>query len=306
MVPIVAGMLTRAGTNVSPARGFALASIYTLAMASAYALLGVAAAWSGQNLQGALQTPAALITMAAIYLALGLSSFGLFGLQVPARFADRLAGRLHGGAGPLIGAAALGFSSALIVGPCVTPPLAAALLYVAQTGDTLRGAATLFALGLGMGFPLILVGTFGAGILPRSGPWLVTVRKLFGFAFVGLAILLLGRLLPAMLTLLLWAGLAVGLAAFLGAFDRVSRLSAPAVRFGKAFGLALFVYGAALILGAAGGSDDPLRPLGVFGVHASPAGALDAQTVTSMAALDAAIAGGQPRGKPIMIDFTAE
>ncbi|WP_416221106.1 protein-disulfide reductase DsbD [Rhodopseudomonas palustris] len=306
MVPIVAAMLTRSGPDLSPARGFALASIYTLAMAMAYAALGVAAAWSGQNLQSALQAPLALAVMASIYVALALSSFGLFELQLPARFGGDLAGRLHGRAGPWLGAAALGFTSALIVGPCVTPPLAAALLYVAQTGDTLRGAAALFALGLGMGFPLILVGLFGAGVLPRSGPWLVTIRKLFGFAFLGLAVALISRVLPGSVALLLWAGLAIGLAAFLGAFDRLEPLGGATRRFGKAAGVAVFVYGATLIVGAAGGSDDPLRPLAVFGADQPAATAIFARTVTSIPALDQAISDGRARGKPIMIDFSAD
>ncbi|ABE41461.1 Protein-disulfide reductase [Rhodopseudomonas palustris BisB5] len=306
MIPIVAGMLTRSGPGISPARGFALAAIYTLAMASAYAALGVAAAWSGQNLQGALQAPLALAVMASIYVALALSSFGLFELQFPAGFGGNLAGRLNGRAGPLLGAAALGFTSALIVGPCVTPPLAAALLYVAQTGDAPRGASALFALGLGMGFPLILVGLFGAGVLPRSGPWLVTIRKLFGFVFLGLAVALISRVLPGVVTLLLWAGIAFGLAAFLGAFDQLDRLGGALRRSGKAAGLAVFVYGATLIVGAAGGSDDPLRPLAVFGADPTPATAIVARTVTSMPALDQAISDARARGKPIMIDFTAE
>ncbi|MGX7743265.1 protein-disulfide reductase DsbD [Rhodopseudomonas parapalustris] len=305
MVPIVAGMLTRAGRDISPVRGFALALTYTLAMATAYAVLGIAAAWSGQNLQAALQTPAALVAMAAIYVALALSSFGLFELQLPARFGDALSGRISGRTGPLLSAAALGFTSALIVGPCVTPPLAAALLYVAQTGDTVRGAAALFALGLGMGFPLILVGIFGGGILPRSGPWLVTVRKLFGVVFLAIATALIGRVVPGPVSLLLWAALAIASAVFVGAFDRLSRQHGPAPRLAKASGLALFVYGAALIVGAAAGADDPLRPLATLGQgRADPA--IEARTVSSIQSLNAAIADGRDRGKPIMIDFSAD
>jgi thiol:disulfide interchange protein DsbD len=307
MIPIVAGMLTRAGDDISPARGFALALVYTLAMASAYAALGVAAAWSGQNLQSALQTPVALAAMATVYVVLALSSFGLFELQLPARFGDSVTRRVAGRAGPLLGAAALGFTSALIVGPCVTPPLAAALLYVAQTGDTARGAAALFALGLGMGFPLILVGSFGAGILPRAGAWLVTIRQLFGLVFLGLAIALVSRVLPGAVSLLLWAALAIGLAGFLGAFESLGRSSPPASRFGKAAGLGVFVYAATLIVGAAAGGDDPLRPLAMFGgTRPSPVAASGTRIVTSLPALDAAIADGRARGKPIMIDFSAD
>ena len=152
MIPIISGMLARSGGELSLGRSFVLSAAYVLAMAAAYGTLGVFAAWSGENLQAALQTPAAIIAMSLVFVALSLSMFGLYELQLPQSWTSRLA-ETAGNKGSVGGSAALGFGSALIVGPCVTPPLAAALVYVAQTGQVLRGSLALFALGLGMGLP---------------------------------------------------------------------------------------------------------------------------------------------------------
>jgi len=209
MAPILSGMLARSGQNLSARKGLVLSAAYVLAMALAYAALGVVAAWSGQNLQVLLQRPVAIVVMGLVFVALSLSMFGLYDLALPASLAARLSRATGGGGGSVGGAALLGFGSALIVGPCVTPPLAAALLYVAQTGDVARGAAALFALGLGMGMPLLAFGAFGGRLLPKSGVWLVAVKQVFGFIFLGLAIWMLGRALPGQATQGLWGILAI-------------------------------------------------------------------------------------------------
>ena len=201
MIPILSGMLARSGGQLSAGRGFALSTTYVLAMAAAYGLLGIAAAWSGQNLQAALQTPWALGAMSLLFVVLALSMFGLFELQLPSSWTSFVSGRTSGMGGSLPGAAALGFTSALIVGPCVTPPLAGALLYVSQSGDMTRGAAALFMLGLGMGLPLIVYGTVGAKALPKSGPWLVRVKQAFGVVFLGVAITMVSRIAPPQVSL---------------------------------------------------------------------------------------------------------
>ncbi|MFS8039443.1 protein-disulfide reductase DsbD [Xanthobacter sp. AM11] len=308
MLPILSGILAGGGTRPTPARGFALSGSYGLAMAAAYGVLGIAAGWSGANLQAALQTPWALGLMAALFLALALSMFGLFEMAMPAWLAARLP---RGGLSPkeggsLAGAGALGFASALVVGPCVTPPLAAAMLYAAQTGDAARGGAALFMLGLGMAVPLVLVGTFGAQILPRSGPWLSRIKQVCGVLFLGVAAVLAARLLPAPAGLALWGGLTLGLGVFLGGLDRTIPGSAPPARLGKATGLVAIIYGATLIVGAAGGGDDPLRPLGVLAgaPRVASAGVQDTR-VSSPAALDAAFAAAQKEGRPVLVSFTA-
>ena len=305
MVPILAGILSRSGRASSP-DGFLLSSVYVLAMASAYGFLGVVAAFSGQNLQAALQTPYALVTMAAVFVALALSSFGLFELRLPSRWMEKLAGPTGSRSGSMAGAALLGFTSALIVGPCVTPPLAAALLYVAQTGDVGRGATALFALGIGMGLPLIVVGTFGAGLLPRAGRWLLVTRYVFGAVFLALAAMLLGRVLPPQASLSLWALLTVGAGVFLGAFDRTaSGLPSPVGRAAQTLGIIAAVYGATLVVGVAGGATDPLRPLSFL---ARPDAAIELSTAVAKtpATFDQVLGEAQSAGRPILVNFSAD
>lgn len=306
MVPILAGMLSRSREPLSPFRGFALSTIYAVAMALAYAALGVVAAWSGQNLQIALQTPYALGFMAAIYVVLALSSFGLFELRMPAFTPNGASNASRGAIGSFAGAAMLGFTSALIVGPCVTPPLAAALLYVGQTGDVARGAIALFALGLGMGLPLIVVGTFGSGILPRSGAWLLASRQLFGVMFLGVAALLIGRIVPPVLSLAIWAGLLIGAGVFLGAFDSLRQRAGAVVRLRKTSGILAVIYGAALLVGAMAGADDPLRPLAFANRGAIDQRVLSVRTISSPSALDEAMRDARDQGRVVMIDYSAE
>lgn len=305
MIPILAGMLTRSGEALTRRRSLLLTGTYVLAMAGAYGLVGAVAGWSGANLQAALQTPLALGLTAAIFVALALSMFGLFDLALPAGLSARLAGR--GSGGSLAGAALLGFGSALIVGPCVTPPLAGAMLYAATTGDAATGAAALFMLGLGMGLPLMLVGLFGPSILPRGGVWLVRAKQAFGIVFLGVAIWLAGRLLPPPATLAMLGVLLMAAAAFFGGFDRLTASSGPAARLARGGGMAAALYGATLIVGAAGGAQDPLRPL-AFAAPATGQVEGPAFRVASTAAFDEAVAGAtaQAQGRPILVDFTAD
>ncbi|WCQ99251.1 protein-disulfide reductase DsbD [Paracoccus aestuarii] len=289
MVPIVAGMLTRQGAGLTARRGLVLTGAYVAAMASAFGMLGVVAAWSGANLQVALQSPLAIGLIAGVFVLLALSMFGLFQIQMPAAWQVRL-GAAQAGRGTVGGAAALGFGSALIVGPCVTAPLAGALIYIAQTGDVVLGAAALFALGLGQGVPLLAVGAFGPRILPKRGAWMERVRIAFGILFLGLAIWLAGRILPGPVVLALWAVLLIGTGAIIGAGRR------PAA----AAGLVLITGGVIQGVGAALGGDDPLRPLAPLA--GAPVEAADFHTVSTQAGLTQAL---QQDG-PALIYVTAD
>lgn len=308
MIPILSGMLARSGENLSARRGFVLSGAYVLAMALAYAALGIAAAWSGQNLQIVLQTPIALGVISLVFVALALSMFGLYDLQLPARWADRLSGSVSGKGGSIGGAALLGFGSALIVGPCVTPPLAAALLYVAQTGDLSRGAAALFALGLGMGVPLLAFGTFGAGLLPKSGPWLARIKHVFGFVFIAMAVWMLSRVTPEWLTLALWGAWLIGLGLYLGAGSILSKRFWRHRRVGPEIpGAIAFACGVLLLLGSMAG-DNALRAVPLFAslVSSEDVAGADVQIVTSPATFDAAMATARAAGKPVLLDFSAD
>lgn len=295
MVPIVAGMLTRQGQVLTAGRGLALTGAYVFAMATAFGLLGIVAAWSGANLQAVLQSPAAIGVIATIFVVLSLSMFGLFELQMPATWQARLS-RGTGATGSLTGAAVLGFGSALIVGPCVTAPLAGALIYSAQTGDVALGAAALFALGLGQGVPLLAVGAFGPQILPRRGAWMERVKIAFGVIFLAMAIWLASRTLPGPIILVLWSVLLTGCGVALGALDRLGPDAARTARAAAGTGLLLVFAGLIQGIGAAMGADDPTRPLAPLAGRTTQAvaEAVPFQTVTSQLALKTALDGTQP------------
>ncbi len=308
MYPILAGLLTRQGTELTARRGAALSGVYVLAMASAFGLLGVAAAWSGQNLQMVLQSPAALYTVAAIFALLALSSFGAFELQLPAAWTSKLSGVGTGSRGTFTGAAALGFTSALIMGPCVTAPLAGALLYIAGTGNVALGAGALFALGVGQGIPLLIAGTLGPRVLPKAGAWMHRVKPVFGFVFLAMAIWLVGRINPGAGILTAWSVLLIAAGVFAGAFDSLSPESGAWARLGKTAGIAALIFGALMAVGAAMGGSDPLRPLAMPAQSNAAPQAQGAKSsfaeVTDSIALSAALRSA--KGRPALIYVTAD
>ncbi|CAD7032921.1 protein-disulfide reductase DsbD [Pseudorhizobium halotolerans] len=311
MYPILAANLSREGESLTAGRGFALSLTYVLALAAAFSLFGVVAAWWGQSFQIALQSTTATFVVAAIFVALALSSFGLFELQLPSFLTNRIA-RRRGPGGSLASSAALGFSSALVIGPCVTAPLAGALLYIAQTGDVVLGATALFALGVGKGIPLILMGTFGSGLLPRAGQWMERVRQVFGFLFLATAVWLVDRLLPAGAGLLLWSVLAITFAVFVGAFDQIKPEAGGSARLAKAAGMLAALYGVMLGIGGLSGATDPLKPLAtIAAARSGDATATKAVDKDSFQAVSSAVElssllEADATGSPSLVYFTAD
>ncbi|VVE73288.1 thiol:disulfide interchange protein [Pandoraea captiosa] len=313
MVPIVSTMIV--GNQPTPMRALSLSCAYVLAMALTYASIGVAAALAGANLQATLQSPWLLSTFAALFLVLAASLFGMFEVRLPSFIVSRLdaAGR-HRTGGSLTGAAMLGLLSALLVGPCMTAPLAGALLYIGQTGNAWMGGGALFAMGLGMGTPLLAIALFGARILPRPGAWMMRVRIAFAYVMVGMAIMMLGRFLPAHVSLALWGALGLGLAVGLGAWAWAMR--ARTACWALVFASALAALWSLLVLvGAASGGDSLVQPLAHVraGVVASLAetGAragkpVDYVSVKSADELDARIAQAVDKGQWTLIDFYAD
>lgn len=259
MYPIVAAMLSREQEALSPKRGFVLSGVYVGGLAFAFGLFGVVAAWSGQNLQFALQSSVATIMIAGLFLLLALSNFGLFEIQLPAAIGNRLSSGGRRG-GSLGGAATLGFTSAFLIGPCVTAPLAGALLYIARTGDMVAGGAALFALGIGKGIPLIVMATIGGKALPRTGGWMASIRAVFGFGFIATAVWMVGPLLPEGVVLLAWACLAVTFGIFLTQLHNEGTPAGPKIAARSAAVLSI-AWGALLLVGVALGARDPLAPL---------------------------------------------
>ena len=263
MIPILAGIIAGQGENITLRRGIGLSTAYVLGMAVAYTLTGVLVGYFGaqMNLQASLQSPAALVIFSILFVALALAMFGFYELQLPAFLRDRLnlMGKNHRG-GKYISVALMGLISALVVSPCVSAPLAGALVYISTTGDAFFGGASLFALSLGMGAPLILVGVGGGQWLPRAGNWMLDVKAFFGVLLLGVAISLLSRLIPGNSTLLLWSLLAMTYAVHLGNFGQLEPLS-PWGKTRRGLSIALMVYGICLMLAGLAGQDDPLKPL---------------------------------------------
>jgi thiol:disulfide interchange protein DsbD len=310
MVPILSGIIVGAGRDrpVSRGRAFSLSLAYVLGMAFTYTVAGAAFAAAGRQAQAFFQQPWIIVVFAGLFVLLALGMFGVFNLQVPAAFQERVAGLSNRQKqGTLIGTAVMGALSSLIVTACVAPPLVAALAVIGQSGNVFRGGAALFALSLGMGAPLLLVGASAGRLLPRAGPWMDAVKSAFGVMMLGVAVWMLGRVLPGPVTLALWAAIAfVSGYCLLMMGDKDSKRAAVAVRRG--FGVLALVYGVLMLVGALAGRSDPLQPLaGVVG-HAdgTTEQRLALKRIKSVADFDRELAAAQAAGRPLMLDFYAD
>ncbi|WP_207061118.1 protein-disulfide reductase DsbD [Motiliproteus sp. SC1-56] len=311
MIPILASVIAGQQGPVSSARAFGLSLVYVLSMAFTYTLAGVFAGLFGENLQAAFQQPWIIVTFSLVFVLLAGAMFGFFELQMPQSVQNALnrVSRSQRG-GQLTGVAVMGFLSALIVGPCVAAPLAGALIYIGQTGDPLLGGVALFALSMGMGLPLILIGTSAGRLLPRAGQWMNQVKWGFGIVLLLMAVWMLDRVVPAVVTMVLTGAVLVYTAIYLRALDMLPEAAGGWSRFGKASGILLLLYGSALLLGAAAGNRSMLAPL--EGVVASPAitaekgQAVAFSKVTSVAELEPILASAEQAGRPVMLDFYAD
>ncbi|MBI3147013.1 MAG: protein-disulfide reductase DsbD [Betaproteobacteria bacterium] len=307
MLPILSGLIVGHGKTVTAARGFMLALVYVLGMAVTYALAGVLAAASGMLLASVLQNPWVLGGFAIIFVLLALSMFGVYHLQLPASLQAALrhrVDRLPGGryAAVLV----MGVLSGLIIGPCVAAPLAGALLYIARTGDQLLGGTALFAMGLGMGLPLLFVGASAGSVLPRAGVWMESVQRAFGWLLLFVAAWLLAPVLPLAVQMAVWGSLLCALAVYLRVLDGLPHDAPGITRLGKALGVVLLLAGVAQWVGAMSGGTDVLQPLsGLRASTTAPAsGAPQFQRVRDSAQLDGFLE--QAKGRPVMLDFYAD
>jgi thiol:disulfide interchange protein DsbD len=311
MVPIVSGIIAGEGENVSPARGFTLALSYVMGMALVYTGAGVAAAAAGVQLQAMFNQPWVLISFSGLFVILALAMFGMFDLQMPSAIQSRVAA-ISGGqrSGTTVGAFVMGALSSLIVTACVAPALIATLTVMAQTGDMLRGGTALFAMSLGMGAPLLLVGAAHGKFLPKAGPWMDAVKNAFGFMMLGLGIWMMSRILPGEVTLALWGVLIFMAGVYLGGLTTLTPDSLGVRKLGKGFGLLAIIYGAVLLLGSLTGSNSMLRPLaGINLAGQSNVAApqhLEFRRIKTVQDLDAAVAAAASDGKSAMLDFYAD
>ena len=306
MIPILSGIIVGRGHKITRMHAFILSLAYVLGMAITYAAAGVAAGFSGNLISNALQTPWVLGSFSALFALLSLSMFGLYELQLPSSWQSKLndtSNHLHGG--HLSGVFVMGALSAIIVGPCVAAPLAGALLYIGKTHDAVLGGVALFALALGMGAPLLLIGTSAGVLLPKAGAWMESVKNFFGVMLLALAIWIIQPLLPIGVQMLLWAALLIFSGIYLRALDTLPHNTSGWHRLFKGVGLIALLLGVAYLIGALSGARDILRPLGNIGRAEAQAPATHQFTrVRDIAELDQRIA--QARGQMVMLDFYAD
>jgi thiol:disulfide interchange protein DsbD len=312
MMPILSGLIAgESKARLNAWRGFQLSVAYVLGMASTYAILGTLMGFFGAraNVQLWLQQPVVLVSFALLFVVLALSMFGLFHLQLPSALRHRLHdwSSQHKG-GRLGSVLIMGALSALVVSPCVSAPLAGVLIYISSTGDALIGGLALFSLGLGMGIPLILLGTGSGRWLPKAGDWMNRVKAVFGVGMLAVAIWLLSRVISGQISLLLWAMLWGGSAVMMGAFEAAA---AGLPRLIKALALLFAVYALFLLIGSATGQDDPLNPLAAVkhigaGSTTDRAARVEFTVVTNPDALQAALNNAQQQGKAVVLDVSAD
>ncbi|HEX7026155.1 MAG TPA: protein-disulfide reductase DsbD [Gammaproteobacteria bacterium] len=314
MIPILSGIIVGQGKNLSTFKAFILSLVYVLAMAATYTVAGVLVGLSGENIQALFQNAWILGAFAAVFVLLSLSMFGFYELQMPASVQSRLtsiSNSQHGGT--LLGVAIMGFLSALIIGPCVTAPLIGALIYIAQTGDAMLGGLALFALSLGMGAPLILIGASAGKLLPKAGPWMDVIKSIFGILLLAVAVWLLERVLPGPVTMALWSALLIVSAIYMGALDSLHAAYNGWRKLWKGLGLIMLVYGILLLIGAASGNSNPFKPLQQLTSAESPVNTdagthegLEFEAVKGFEGLQQALSEASINNQPLMLDFYAD
>ncbi|MCX4189884.1 protein-disulfide reductase DsbD [Methylophaga sp. OBS3] len=306
MIPILSSIIVGEGESVTTRRAFMLSLVYVLAMSVTYTTAGVLTGLLGGNLQALLQNIWVIGAFSLVLVLLALSMFGFYELQLPHRLQHRLHQISHQQrGGKFIGVALMGLLSGLIVGPCLAPPLAGALLFISQHADPVLGGAALFAMSIGMGIPLLIIGSSAGSLMPRAGNWMETVKAVFGVLLIALAIWMLSRVIPASLTLALWAGLIVVSAVYMGALESLGIDATGWQKFWKGLGLLGLIFGTLLMIGAASGAQSiwqPLKHLKGVSTETSQE-TLSFTLINSPAELERALSNSQ---QPMMLDFYAD
>ena len=306
LVPIISGLIVGHGHSISRGRAIFLSAGYVLGMAVTYSLFGVAAGLSGTLLSSALQNGWVLSAFAGLFVALALSMFGFYELQLPGFLQTRLSAEAsHQQGGSLHGVLLMGALSAIIVGPCVAAPLAGLLLYIASTGDALLGGGALFVMALGMGLPLMLAGASARHWLPKPGPWMTAVSQGFGVLFLGLAIWLVTPVISPLAQMLAWSTLLIFASIYLHALDPLPPHAHGWQKFGKGLGVLALLIVAALLAGALAGTRDPLQPLAFLRTQTQDgaAGVTRFERIKSLSELETRLVSAK---RPVMLDFYAD
>ncbi|RTZ62467.1 MAG: thiol:disulfide interchange protein [Aquificaceae bacterium] len=318
MIPILSGIISGQGNDISKKKAFILSLAYVIPMALTYAIVGVLAGLSGESLTAALQTPWVIASFAILFVILAFAMFGFYELQMPSSIQNKLSSISNNQkGGTLLGAAIMGMLSALIVGPCVTAPLTGALIFIADTKDALLGGLSLFMLGIGMGVPLLIIGTAAGEFLPKAGAWMDKVKAVFGVLMLGLAIWMLERILPIEIIILLTAALLIGSAIYMKAIDPLDANNSGWDRLWKAVGIIILAYGLILIAGIAKGNKSfiyPLKDKVISQVSTSAAGGtiinategLVFSPIKGIKGLNLALDTAATQNKTVMLDFYAD
>ena len=316
MIPILSSIIAGQGDSISTRKAFTLSLVYVLSMAVTYAIIGAIVGYYGAeyNIQIWFQDPIILSVFASIFVLLALSMFGFYEIQMPSAIQSRLTSLSNSQqGGTLIGVGLMGLFSAIIVGPCITAPLVGALIFISQTQDWQLGGLALFALGLGMGVPLLLVGTSAGKLLPHAGLWMDRVKAVFGVVLLAVAIWLLERFLPTDITMLLIAILVITSAIYMGALESLAEKASGWQKLNKGLGVIILIYGSAYLIGAAAGSKDLIQPLkGIFN-GVSVAAVTNGQQnhvifrqIKGEEGLQLALANSVRQDIPSMLDFYAD
>ncbi|MCW8963947.1 MAG: protein-disulfide reductase DsbD [Gammaproteobacteria bacterium] len=313
MIPILSGIIIGQGEKLSTRKAFSLSLVYVLAMAVTYTVAGVVAGLFGANLQAAFQDPWVVSTFVALFVVLSFSMFGFYELQMPTAIQSRLTEISNSQqGGTLVGVGIMGFLSALIVGPCVTAPLIGALIVIGQTGDAVLGGTALFALSMGMGAPLLAIGASAGKLLPKAGPWMDTIKAVFGVGLLAVALWLLERIIPGPAGLFLWAVLFIVSAIYMGAMDSLPDGVSGWRRLWKGVGIIVLIWGVLMVIGASTGSRDMLNPLKNLnsgsggGTSATSQAHLNFTRIKTVDDFKKQLADANARGQYVMLDFYAD
>lgn len=301
MIPILSGIILGHGHHISTGKAFRLSLVYVLSMSVTYAVAGILVGYLGGSLQTIFQKPVFIILFSLIFVLMALSLFDVFHMHLSKKFEhhiNRITAQQKKGS--YVGVALMGSLATLIVSPCVTPPLIGALTYIGQSGDAFLGGIALFATGLGMGVPLLFIGTSGRKFLPKAGPWMNVMKYTLGVLLLAMAILMMSRILPGPVTLALWGVLLIGSAIFMGALTNSTKTYWSKVW--RVLGIAILIYGVTLIIGAALGNSDPFKPF------SKPAATenLPFHRVETLQDLTKALAFAETQNKPVLLDFYAD
>ena len=305
MIPILSSLILGQGKSLSTGKAFGLSLTYVLSMAVTYTLVGVFIGLSGYNLQAWFQNPWILSVFALIFVLLSLSMFGFYEIQMPQSIQTKLSNwsnKQEGG--NWIGVAIMGVLSALIVGPCVTAPLVGALIYIAETGDATVGGVALFSMSMGMGLPLLIIGTSAGKLMPKAGAWMDITKVLFGLSMLAMAIWMLSRFVPGSVTIMLSAALAIFGGVYLAT---TSRFGNAISWLSRGLGLIITLYGVALMIGLLSGNNSLITPLAKLGSGAAAQHQeIEFERIKTTADLDAVLGEAADAGQYVLLDYYAD